>query len=50
MKTRCLKCREKRKGVQAPSWVYQCDGENLGRVWYKWPLSISQRMEIRITQ
>ncbi|KAG1860970.1 hypothetical protein F4604DRAFT_1684242, partial [Suillus subluteus] len=49
MKTMCLKCGEKRKGIPAPTWIHQCDGENLGRVWYNWPLSISQRMEIGIT-
>ncbi|KAG2337135.1 hypothetical protein BDR05DRAFT_895685, partial [Suillus weaverae] len=49
MKTRCLKCGEKRRGIRPPTWVNQCDGENLGRVWYQWPLSISQRMDIGIT-
>jgi hypothetical protein len=48
MKTRCLSCGDARKGIRAPSWVHQCDGDNLARVWYNWPLTISQRMEIGI--
>jgi hypothetical protein len=49
MKTRCLLCGHMRKGIAAPSWVHQCDGDNYSRVWYDWPLSMSQRMEIGIT-
>lgn len=49
MKTRCLSCGVTRKGIAVPSWIKQCDGDNLARVWYQWPLSNSQRLDIGIT-
>jgi hypothetical protein len=49
VKTRCLKCRDFRRKVSTPSWVHMCDGDTLSRVWYEWPLSLAQRMEIGLT-
>ncbi|KAG1720421.1 uncharacterized protein EDB91DRAFT_1064873 [Suillus paluster] len=50
MKTTCMKCKQTQRKLSAPSWVYACPGENLGRVWYRWPLSLAQRMDIGITE
>ncbi|KIK31875.1 hypothetical protein CY34DRAFT_19482 [Suillus luteus UH-Slu-Lm8-n1] len=50
MRTKCLACGDMRRGIEAPSWVNQCGGDNNARVWFFWPLTMSQRMEIGITQ
>ncbi|KAG1837839.1 hypothetical protein DFJ58DRAFT_668657, partial [Suillus subalutaceus] len=49
MKTTCMKCGVVNKKLDTPSWVYLCDAENLGRVWYRWPLNLTQQMDIGIT-
>jgi hypothetical protein len=50
MKTTCMRCGQMRKQIETPSWVHLCDAENLGRVWYQWPLSLPQLMDIGITR
>jgi hypothetical protein len=49
MKTKCMKCGDMRRKVSTPSWVHMCGGDNVFRVWYEWPLTLAQRMEIGIT-
>jgi hypothetical protein len=49
MKTKCLLCGDLRRNIRAPSWINECDGDNLFRVWYHWPLSNSQQVDIGIT-
>jgi hypothetical protein len=49
MKTNCLKCGAMRRKVSTPSWINMSDCDNTSRVWYEWPLTLAQRMEIGIT-
>ena len=46
MKLTCLSCGFTRRGIACPEWVNLAGGENYGRVWYRWPLSLAQRQEI----
>jgi hypothetical protein len=49
MKTKCLLCKDLCRNIWAPSWINECDGDNLFHVWYHWPLSNSQQVDIGIT-
>ncbi|KAG1760558.1 hypothetical protein EV702DRAFT_985501, partial [Suillus placidus] len=50
MKTTCMECKQTRRKIATPSWIHACGTENIGRCWYQWPLTLTQRMDIGITQ
>lgn len=50
LKSTCMKCKETRRKIPSPSWVHACGAENIGRCWYRWPLTHAQRMEIGINR
>ena len=48
MRFECLKCHMTQKSIPCPTWIHAARSQNYGRVWYHWPLSISQKNEIGI--
>lgn len=48
LKYTCLQCKTTRKSIPCPTWIHPANTQNYGRVWYQWPLTAQQQLEIGI--
>jgi hypothetical protein len=48
VKYHCLQCDMKKRHIPCPDWIHSAKSQNYGRVWYPWPLTITQKREIGI--